>query len=528
MGEGTEAEASTRGLRAGRRGRQRVARFSRELRVGARAHPCVDHRACAQEVKLFLSRLGDQIGRSAAKVAFDEMSAIGRDQRARSVANAFQEAGEGEPLNERQANAAVESLRECLRGEEFDGAFEQMSKDAAGLVTEPAFAEWYEQEQFGEFEDDSEFREIFHRVDVDGSGTVDKVELEEVADELGERLSSVFSSRQLDEAFEEMSPDEDGEVSFASFRHWWLRRRQEREEPEISFGAFSVWYWNRIAAEQEAEESRIRDLFQRIDADGSGQLDKSEVERLAAELGEKLTSFGRSGDLDDAFAEMDPDGSEAVTLDEFRTWWLQKKQPPEVEYKAFEAWYWKRLQEQDEQEEERMRELFERTDTDGSGALGREEVAALSAELGEKLTTFFGKKKLDDAFAEMDPNGDGEVSFTEFRDWWFRKLDKQRKREEEARDLQFRKDAFWARRGRGQATQEEPVDVEPPRMPRRDVRTRLLFRAVMQEDIEKIEGLIAAGVDYENVRNRAGQTVFEVAETAGKTRASTHLAERRK
>ena len=70
---------------------------------------------------------------------------------------------------------------------------------------------------------------------------MDKVELEEVADELGERLSSVFSSRQLDEAFEEMSPDEDGEVSFASFRHWWLRRRQEREEPEISFGAFEVW-----------------------------------------------------------------------------------------------------------------------------------------------------------------------------------------------------------------------------------------------------------------------------------------------
>jgi hypothetical protein len=62
----------------------------------------------------------------------------------------------------------------------------------------------------------------------------------------------------------------------------------------------------------------------------------------------------------------------------------------------------------------------------------------------------------------MDPDGDGEVTSDEFRNWWFRKLNAQRKKEEETRDLQFKKDAFWARRGRGQ---QQESGTDPKQQP---------------------------------------------------------------
>jgi hypothetical protein len=42
------------------------------------------------------------------------------------------------------------------------------------------------------------------------------------------------------------------------------------------------------------------------------------------------------------------------------------------------------------------------------------QVALLSKKLGYKLTA----EALTEAFAEMDPDGDGEVSFLEFHRWW--------------------------------------------------------------------------------------------------------------
>ena len=74
-----------------------------------------------------------------------------------------------------------------------------------------------------------------------------------------------------------------------------------------------------------------------------------------------------------------------------------------VEFKVFDEWYWRRMQDQKEQEEQRIRQVFMRMDADGSGALDKKEVAALSEELGEKLSNAFSTKKLDEAFAEMDP-----------------------------------------------------------------------------------------------------------------------------
>ena len=358
----------------------------------------------AQEVKLFLSRLGNQIGRSGVDAAFAEMLQIHRDLRDKRCLDAFRIAATGSnTLDRDQVDEAIANLFDCLRGTEFEDAYSQMTHDSAGRVTQSAFLEWYDKEEYGNWEDDSELREVFARVDVDGGGTIDKNELEEVFDDLGSSLTSIFGTSKLDAVFAAMLPDAEGEISYENFKHWWLQSRAENEPAEISFAAFEIWYWRRISAEQAQQETRIVELFKRIDADGSGVLDKQEVAALAAELGTKLKgAFKSSADLEEAFAEMDPDGDEAVTLDAFRSWWHQKKDPPVVEFKVFEEWFWRRLQTEKEQDEARIRHAFERIDVDRSGNLDKQEVAALSRELGEKLSTAFGTKRLDRAFVEMD------------------------------------------------------------------------------------------------------------------------------
>jgi Ca2+-binding EF-hand superfamily protein len=53
---------------------------------------------------------------------------------------------------------------------------------------------------------------------------------------------------------------------------------------------------------------------------------------------------------------------------------------------------------------------------DGSGSLDRDEVRTLVEMVGAT----FSEKELDAAMAELDPSGDGQVDFTEFKAYWVR------------------------------------------------------------------------------------------------------------
>ena len=58
-------------------------------------------------------------------------------------------------------------------------------------------------------------------------------------------------------------------------------------------------------------------IFELMDEDGGGVLDRDEVRSLARAMGVKLTD----GELKDAMAEMDEDGSGEVDFEEFYQWW---------------------------------------------------------------------------------------------------------------------------------------------------------------------------------------------------------------
>ena len=64
------------------------------------------------------------------------------------------------------------------------------------------------------------------------------------------------------------------------------------------------------------------------------------------------------------------------------------------------------------------RQVFDQLDEDKSGFLDRAEVEKASGWLGAGLGLIMSAAELDEQFSLMDPDGDGEVTFEEFDDWW--------------------------------------------------------------------------------------------------------------
>ena len=198
----------------------------------------------------------------------------------------------------------------------------------------------------------------------------------------------------------------------------------------------------------EAEESRIRAIFQETDEDGSGELDQNEIEAMLVRMGRKLSK----AEAAQAMAEMDLDGSGDVDFGEFREWYLDQKLGTSNKFSAMVSqkarskfngeglprkwsgpkWLgggsaWEQAIEEEglfapdgataqveSMEVRRVRKLFQEIDLDGSGALDRTEVTALIRQMGQSLK----KEEVDAAMLAMDADGSGEVDFNEFKDWW--------------------------------------------------------------------------------------------------------------
>lgn len=72
-----------------------------------------------------------------------------------------------------------------------------------------------------------------------------------------------------------------------------------------------------VAPSTAEQLEKMRETFDAIDADGSGTLDRDEVNRAAMQLGR----FFIGSELDDAMNAMDLDGNGEVEFEEFCAWW---------------------------------------------------------------------------------------------------------------------------------------------------------------------------------------------------------------
>ena len=115
----------------------------------------------------------------------------------------------------------------------------------------------------------------FAELDVDGSGSLDITEFEQLFRKLG--LPIKRNGRQsLSRSFAEMDTNGSGEVYFSQFDSWWTRFKEQRRR--------------KVCAQ-------VRELFERFDTRGDGELQKAEIGRLV--LSSKSLAGGRRGGGDD-------------------------------------------------------------------------------------------------------------------------------------------------------------------------------------------------------------------------------------
>ena len=113
----------------------------------------------------------------------------------------------------------------------------------------------------------------------------------------------------------------------------------------------------------QMKAAALRKIWQKVDADGSGDLDRDEMKQVLVMMGDDDVGVER---LDEVMQELDEDGGGSI------------------EYAEFEAWYSK----QDgaaREDAELVKRMFMDADADGGGTLDRQEIGKLLVKLNPAL-----------------------------------------------------------------------------------------------------------------------------------------------
>lgn len=181
---------------------------------------------------------------------------------------------------------------------ELSDAMAEMDHDKSGEVDFNEFYEWWlQRKQSGDYDIHAKAASMFKEIDSDNSGSLDKVEVRELA----ERLDFHFSETELNRTWAELDTDGSGEVDFREFYKWWASRQRR--------------------GDQQLHNEAAR-LFAEVDVNGDGKLNKEEIKELGSRLGFKFSDM----ELEAAIAEMDFDQSGQVDFPEFYEWYILRKQ----------------------------------------------------------------------------------------------------------------------------------------------------------------------------------------------------------
>ncbi len=146
--------------------------------------------------------------------------------------------------------------------------------------------------------------------------------------------------------------------------------------------------------DQNVPKVVLKSLFTKYDKDGSGQLNRSELQGLFVQ------DLGLSKEQAEAYALLlDKDGSGSISFDEFHAW----LQSGERFKNVTDSSRYHRLK--------KAVEMFKSYDKDGSGALDSNEF--------EKLFLAYGGKKenVKAGLNELDKDGNGLISLQELLRW---------------------------------------------------------------------------------------------------------------
>lgn len=138
------------------------------------------------------------------------------------------------------------------------------------------------------------------------------------------------------------------------------------------------------------EMAEFKEAFDMFDLDGGGTIESHELKKVMGRLGESLTD----AEIEEMVRALDQNGDGEIDFDEFLELMIQ------------------RAAERNERDpEEQLRDAFNIFDADGSGFIDRNEVRVLMKKLAQDLTD----EEIDSIMDEADMDGDGEISFEEFK-----------------------------------------------------------------------------------------------------------------
>ena len=174
-------------------------------------------------------------------------------------------------------------------------------------------------------------REIFDKIDVDGSGSITSDELALLSRKSGKPIQG----EALVKVMAELDVDGSGEVDFGEFSAWWPKycARLTSSRNRSGFDGVLGEAVNEVASQQSEDRAvfdaqlfkiiryfdgkdaaELKDEFLALDEDNSGELDLDECHKLVAKV------FGADVDpkvVNACFDQMDEDNSKAVDFDEF-------------------------------------------------------------------------------------------------------------------------------------------------------------------------------------------------------------------
>jgi calmodulin len=141
--------------------------------------------------------------------------------------------------------------------------------------------------------------------------------------------------------------------------------------------------------EEKLEE--YRDAFNIFDKDNSGDISVAELSGLFKTLGHMVTDK----EVKELLDSVDTNRDGVVSFDEFVVLMLK-------------------LETQEDSEEEEVIKAFKVFDRDGNGFLSIEEFKYILMTLGDK----FSEQQVEEIFNETDLDGDGQIDYMEFINFW--------------------------------------------------------------------------------------------------------------
>jgi Ca2+-binding EF-hand superfamily protein len=145
-------------------------------------------------------------------------------------------------------------------------------------------------------------------------------------------------------------------------------------------------------AEDVEEMQAMRELYDSIDVDGSGSLDRREILKLLQAMGEAMTPK----EVTVAMRTMDPTRSGHVDFHGFHAWWTGRSDVDKAHSLSARAWA--------------------AVDVDGDGTLDPDEFKDVLERLGQ--VDGMAQEDFLELMQELDSDGDGVLDREEFLEWF--------------------------------------------------------------------------------------------------------------